>query len=211
MPGGITDAIKIWVENTVGTMGYPGIGLLTILGNANIPIPSEAVMMAGGLEAQKAQMNLHLVAWVGTAASIVGSIVSYGFGAFLGTDFLRKYGKYVLMRTDEIAIAERWFDRHGLQVTFWGRFVPLVRSFVSLPAGMYRSNFLVFVIYSFLGSLPWCYLWAWLGFKVGENWATVDKYTKIVDVIVLAAIALLILKFLLSRFKKPATSSNESS
>ena len=206
MSGGITDAVKMWAEHVIGTMGYPGIGLLTLLGNANIPIPSEAVMPFGGILAQKGQMNFHLVAWVGTLGSILGSVISYGFGAFLGVDFVRKYGKFVLMRTDEIAVAERWFDRHGLQITLWGRFVPLLRSFVSLPAGLYRSNFPLFLLYSFLGSLPWCYLWTWLGFKLGENWSTVERYTKIIDVVVLFVIFLLILKFVLSRFKKKPAS-----
>ena len=152
MPGGITEAIKVWAEHFIATTGYPGIGLLTLLGNANIPIPSEAVLPVGGLQAQKGLMNLHVVAWVGTLGSVVGSVVSYGFGAFLGTDFLRKYGKYVFMRTDEIATAEKWFDKHGLLLTLWGRFIPLLRSFVSLPAGVYRSNFSLFLLYSFLGS-----------------------------------------------------------
>lgn len=210
MHGGVTEAIKAWAEHIIGTMGYPGIGLLTLLGNANIPIPSEAVLPFGGILAAKGQMNLHLVAWVGTLGSVIGSVISYGLGAFVGTDFLRKYGKYVLMRTDEIAIAEHWFERHGLMVTLWGRFVPLVRSFVSLPAGMVRANFWIFLLYSFLGSLPWCYLWAWLGFKVGENWATVEKYTKILDAIVILAIVLLLAKFIWSRFKKRPTAVEPS-
>lgn len=209
MPGGLTEAIKVWAEGFIGTMGYPGIGILTLLGNANIPIPSEAVLPVGGLNAHKGTMDLHIVAWVGTLGSIIGSVISYGFGAFLGVDFLRKYGKYVLMRTDEIAIAERWFDKHGLAVTLWGRFVPLVRSFVSLPAGMVRANFWIFLLYSFLGSLPWCYLWTWLGYKVGENWSTVERYTKIIDIVVVLAIVALLAKFVISRFKKkpePASS-----
>jgi len=202
MPGGLTEAIKTWAEHIIGTMGYPGIGLLTALGNANIPIPSEAVLPVGGLAAAKGTMNLHTVAWVGTLGSIIGSVVSYWVGALLGVDFLRKYGKYVLMKTSEIDVAERWFDKHGLAVTLWGRFVPLVRSFVSLPAGMVRANFGVFLLYSFLGSLPWCYLWTWLGFKVGENWSSVEKYTKILDALVVLAIVLLLAKFIWSRFKK---------
>ena len=205
MPGGITEAIKLWAEHVIGTMGYPGIGLLTLLGNANIPIPSEAVLPVGGLNAQKGIMNLHAVALVGTLGSIVGSVISYGFGMFLGTDFLRKYGKYVLMRTDEIATAEKWFEKHDLQITFWGRFVPLVRSFVSLPAGVYRANFGIFLLYSFLGSLPWCYLWTWLGYKLGENWSAVERYTKILDIVVVLAIVALLAKFIISRFKKSQT------
>jgi len=207
MPGGITEAIKLWAEHIIGTMGYPGIGLLTLLGNANIPIPSEAVLPVAGLNAQKGLMDLNVVALVGTLGSIVGSVISYGFGAFLGTDFVRKYGKYVLMRTEEIDVAEKWFDKHGLQITLWGRFVPLVRSFVSLPAGMCRANFGIFLLYSFLGSLPWCYFWTWLGFKLGEHWSSVERYTKILDVVVLLAIVALLAKFIFSRFKKKEASA----
>lgn len=202
MPGGLTEAIKVWAEHFIATTGYSGIGILTLLGNANIPIPSEAVLPVGGLNAQKGLMDLHVVAWVGTLGSVLGSVISYGFGAFLGVDFLRKYGKYVFMKTSEIDVAERWFNKYGLGVTLWGRFVPLVRSFVSLPAGMVRANFWIFLLYSFLGSLPWCYLWTWLGYKVGENWSTVERYTKIIDVVVVLAIVALLAKFVISRFKK---------
>jgi membrane protein DedA with SNARE-associated domain len=208
MSGGITEAIKVWAEHFIATTGYPGIGLLALLGNANIPIPSEAVLPVGGILAQQGKMDFHIVAWVGTLGSVLGSVISYGFGAFLGTDFLRKYGKYVLMKTHEIDTAERWFGKYGLQITLWGRFVPLVRSFVSLPAGLYRANFPLFLLYSFLGSLPWCYLWTWLGFKLGENWSAVERYTKIIDIVVILAIVALLAKFLISRFrKKPGTSA----
>lgn len=208
MPGGLTEALKVWAENVIGATGYSGIALLTLLGNANIPIPSEAVLPFGGILAQKGQFNFHAVAWVGTLGSMIGSVVSYGLGAFLGTDFLRKYGKYVLMRTDEIDVAERWFDKYGLQITLWGRFVPLVRSFVSLPAGMVRANFWIFLLYSFLGSLPWCYLWTWLGYKLGENWSSVERYTKIIDIVVILAIAALLGKFIISRFRKKPISDH---
>lgn len=200
----VIGSIKLWAESVVGSMGYSGIVLLTGLGCANIPIPSEAVMPFGGILAGQGKLDFNLVALAGTLGSVLGSIVSYGFGAFLGHDFLVKYGKYVLMRAEEVENAERWFNRYGLQVTLWGRFVPIVRSFVSLPAGMYRSNLAIFVLYSFIGSLPWCYLWAYLGKQVGQHWDVVENNMQIVDAVIVLAIVALIGKFVWGRFRRAA-------
>ncbi len=198
------ETVKVWAEGFIGSTGYPGIALLTGLGNANIPIPSEAVLPVGGVLAGKGQMNLHTVALMGTLGSVIGSLISYGFGAFLGHDFLMKYGHFMLMRKSEIVHAERWFEKWGLQVTLWGRFVPVIRSFVSLPAGMFRSNLAVFTLYSFIGSIVWCYLWTYIGLKVGENWKLIEGNMKIVDGVVFAVLGLLVVRFAWTRFRKPA-------
>lgn len=207
MSPSVVEAIKVWAEGIIGAMGYPGIVLLTGLGCANIPIPSEAVMPFGGILVGKGQLDFNFVALAGTLGSVIGSVISYGFGAYLGRDFLMKYGRFVLMKTSEIEHAERWFDKWGLQVTLWGRFVPVIRSFVSLPAGMYRSNLGIFLLYSLLGSLPWCYLWTYLGLKLGENWVVVERNMKVADGLVLGVLGLLVVKFVWSRFKRPADSN----
>lgn len=205
------DSLRFWAEGIINSTGYSGIILLTGLGNANIPIPSEAVMPFGGILAGSGKMNFHIVVWAGTLGSVLGSALSYGFGAYLGHDFLMKYGKFVLIRRSEIEHAERWFDKWGLQVTLWGRLVPIVRSFVSLPAGMYRSNFAVFLLYSLLGSLPWCYLWAYIGLKLGENWGVVEQNMKLVDGVVIGLIVLLIARFVWTRVQKSAVRSEAAS
>jgi membrane protein DedA with SNARE-associated domain len=202
MSGGLTGLVRDWGEQVIQVLGYPGIGLLTLFGNANIPIPATAILPVGGFYAQQGHMNFHVVALVGTLGSVIGSVISYGFGALLGVEFVRKYGKYVLMRTDEIAVAEQWFEKHGLQLTLWGRFIPVVRSFVSLPAGMVRANFLLFLFYAVIASLPWCYFWTWLGFKLGENWTVVERYTKVADVVIVLGCIAVLAKFILSRRKK---------
>ena len=199
---GIVSAVKDWAEGFIAAGGYPGLMVLCFLGNANIPVPSEAVLPFGGLLVARGRFDLHAVAWLGTLASVLGSLASYAFGAWLGKGFLLKYGKYVLMRTSEIEHAERWFERYGLQVTLWGRFVPVVRSFVSLPAGMVRSNLAVFTLYSFLGSLPWCYGWTYVGFKVGEHWKDLERNMQLVNLAVVLLLGILFAKVLVDRKRR---------
>ncbi|MBI1756410.1 MAG: DedA family protein [Fimbriimonas ginsengisoli] len=196
---GLVDAIKTWAEHIVLTLGYPGLVMLAALGNANIPIPSEAVLPFAGILAGQGKLNLHAIAWWSTLGSVLGSAISYGFGAFLGRDFLMRYGKFVLMRPAEIEHAERWFERYGLPFTLWGRAVPLLRTFVSLPAGMYRSRFDVFLLYAFLGSLPWCYLWAYLGQALGRHWDAVERNMRWVDVAVVLVVVGLFARWIARR------------
>jgi len=202
MIGDIILHIKTWAEGVIQAMGAPGIGLLMGLDSANIPIPSEVIMPFGGMLSQQGKLNFHTVAWAGTIGSTIGSGVSYWVAALLGKDFLLKYGKFVFLRPKEIEHAEKWFEKYGLIVTLWGRFVPLVRTFISLPAGFFRANFAIFMLYAFLGALPWCYFWTFVGSKLGENWHEVEKYMKVLDVLVVLAFIYFSIKFFRYRFKK---------
>lgn len=200
----LIEPLKIWASGIIHALGYPGVFLLMLLDSANIPIPSEVIMPLGGFLASEGKMNLHLVAWAGSLGSTLGSGVSYWIGALLGKEFLLKYGKYVLLRPKEIAHAEHWFEKYGLAVTLWGRFVPLVRTFISLPAGFFRANFGLFMVYAFLGALPWCYLWTYIGFALGEHWEDVGKFMKYLDVLVVVGIVYLLVKFVRYRLGKNA-------
>lgn len=200
MLGDLLEPIKQWAEGVIGSMGYSGIALLMGLDSANIPIPSEVIMPFGGMLAWKGQFNFHVVAIAGSVGSVIGSAVSYGLGAAFGKEFFLKYGKYVLLRRREIEHAEKWFDRYGLKATLFLRCVPIARTFISLPAGIYKANFKLFVLYSLLGSLPWCYLWTYVGFKLGENWESVQNYMHWLDYIVAAILLALLGKFLHYRF-----------
>lgn len=193
--------LKGYSEAVILALGYPGIFLLMMLDAANIPIPSEVIMPLGGILAAQGKMNFHLAALAGSLGSTVGSGISYWIGAKLGKPFLLKYGKYVLLRPQEIEHAEHWFERYGLGVTLWGRFIPLVRTFISLPAGLFKSDFRRFMLYAFLGSTPWCYLWCWLGFKLGENWEVIEKNMKIVDYIVVFGCIALMGRFVWKRLR----------
>ncbi|MBS1716715.1 MAG: DedA family protein [Armatimonadetes bacterium] len=196
---GILEAIKLWCEHVISTLGYPGIIFLTALSCCNIPIPSEVVSIFSGILAQENQLNFHAAALTATLGCLVGSAASYKLGSALGPQGLQKYGRYLLMRPAEIAHAEVWFNKYGLNLTLWGRFVPFVRSVVSFPAGIYRADFKRFMVYAFLGSLPWCYAWTAVGFFLGSRWKEVEKYGKIVDGLVLLVLVALIARWLLKR------------
>lgn len=204
---GITEIIKIWAQGVVSAGGYPGIAFLTFLGCCNIPVPSEAVLPFGGILSQQGTLNFHLVAWVATLGCVLGSVASYVAGYKLGKEGIEKYGKYFLVRTKEIQHGEEFFEKYGLLFTLWGRLIPLVRSFVSFPAGIFKSNFWLFLLYSFLGSLPWCYFWTWLGFALGKNWSKFEPYLKAIDVLVILAAVGLLVKAILSRRKEIAIES----
>lgn len=201
---GIIEWVKSWAEGLIGQIGYLGVGLLMFFDAMNVPIPSEAVMPTGGLLAAQGKMNFHLVAISGAVGTVLGSMASYGLGAWLGRDFLLKYGRWFFMRPKEIEHSEKWFAKHGLHATLWGRFIPIVRTFLSLPAGLYRVHFGIFVIYAILGATPWSYLWTWLGFKLGQNWGVVERNMQVVDLVVVGGLLLLIGKFLYSRFRPSA-------
>jgi len=196
--------IKAWAEAVIHSGGYPGIAFLMLIGSANVPLPSEVVLPFGGILSQKRELNLHLVALSGTIGAVLGSLISYALGYKLGKESLLKYGKYFFVRAKEVEHGEVWFNRHGLAVTLWGRCIPVVRSFVSLPAGIYRSDIKKFTLYAFLGNLPWCYLWTYIGLKVGDNWEVISKNMKYVDVLVVLAALLLIAKFVRYRMKEKA-------
>ena len=198
----VINTIKEFASHTVETFGYPGIAILMGLDSMCIPIPSEAIMPTGGIVAQKGVLNFWLVGLAGSMGSFLGSLACYGIGSKLGKPFLEKYGKYVLMRQKELDHAQHWFDKYGSGVTLWGRFVPIIRTFISLPAGIYRMDFTRFAIYALLGSFPWAFLWAYVGFKFGEHWEGLKSSLHIVDYVIAAILLLLIVRFLYFRFRK---------
>lgn len=182
-------------------MGYPGIAFLMLLDAANIPIPSEAIMPFGGIMAAEGKLSFVGVGLAGSIGTVLGSMVSYWIGAALGKEGLIKYGKFLFIRRKEVEHGEQWFEKYGAWVTLWGRFIPLVRTFISLPAGIYRMNFGLFVLFAILGATPWCFAWAWIGFKMGQNWTVIEKNWKYVDYVVIAVVLFFIGKFLRSRFR----------
>lgn len=173
-----------------------------MLSSANIPVPSGVVMPFGGILASRGVMNFHLVALAGTTGATIGSLLNYALGAKLGKEFLLKYGKYFFIRPKEVEMGEKWFEKHGLLVTLWGRCVPVVRTFVSLPAGIYRADLKLFTLYAFVGTLPYAYLFTYIGLKVGDNWESLSKNLKYMDAAAVLLVLVLIAKFAHYRLKE---------
>ncbi|MFQ5818211.1 MAG: DedA family protein, partial [Terriglobia bacterium] len=155
---------------------YLGIVLLMAIESACIPLPSEIIMPFAGYLVTTGRFQLW---WVGVAGAVgcnVGSIVAYAVGSYGGRPWLERYGRYVLISPRDLAWADRWFTRYGEATVFFARLLPVIRTFIALPAGIARMNFWRFNLYTFLGSLPWCLGLAYVGLKFGEQWESIRVY-----------------------------------
>ncbi|MDP9069647.1 MAG: DedA family protein [Actinomycetota bacterium] len=161
-----------WVED----YGYLAIFVLMLLESALIPFPSEVTMLAGGFYAAEGSLDLFWVGVAGVAGNMVGSWVAYAIGRKTGRAVLDRYGRYVLIRSHDVDRAEVWWDRHGEAATFFSRLLPVIRTFISLPAGIAKMPIGKFSVYTFLGVVPWTFGLAYLGVVVGENWERVLDY-----------------------------------
>ncbi len=173
-----------FVIGAISAMGYWGIVLSMAIESACIPLPSEIIMPFSGYLVFTGRFGLFQVAIAGAAGCVLGSVIAYWVGVYGGRPFLLKYGKYVLITPKELDTADRWFARYGDAAIFISRLLPVIRTFISLPAGIARMNFPKFVIYTFIGSFPWCLGLAWLGKTLGENWNTLGKYFHQLDALI---------------------------
>lgn len=183
----------------IASLGYWGIALGMAIESANIPLPSEFILPFGGYLVSTGQLNFVGAAMAGTLGGLGGSIVSYYIGYRGGRPFLRKYGRYFGFSEKHFLQAEEWFARYGEATVFFTRLMPVVRTFISLPAGISGMSFYKFVIYSFLGSLPWCFFLTYLGLKLGENWLALKPWFHRMDIIILAGILVLLAWWLIKR------------
>jgi len=165
-----------FVIATISRLGYGGIALLMAIESACIPLPSEIIMPFSGYLVYKGEFTLWGVAVSGAVGCVLGSLVAYYIGVYGGRPLVNKYGRYVLISRRDLALADRWFQRHGDITIFIGRLLPVVRTFIALPAGISRMPLGRFVVYTFAGSLIWCYGLAWIGLKLGENWRSLGGY-----------------------------------
>lgn len=207
----ILGPIVEWVMMVIRTMGYPGIVLLMAIESACIPLPSEVIMpfsgalcgvaVAASQKPPAAPMDLWLVALAGAVGCAVGSALAYWVGIAGGRSLVERYGKYLLIRKRDIDMSDRWFARWGGRAVFISRLLPVVRTFISLPAGIARMPFVPFIILSFVGSYPWCWLLAYVGKVLGENWRTLRSYFHGADAIIGIALVALLAVWLWHHFR----------
>ena len=187
-----TEIILDWISN----FGYPGIVFLMALESACMPVPSEIVMpFAGYLVYQAEQgnydgevMTLAGISLAGAIGCTLGSIAAYWVGKHAGRSLILKYGKYVLIRERHLDLAERWFEKYGEIATFVSRLLPVIRTFISLPAGIAKMNFKKFVLYSFVGSLPWTFMLGYVGYALGPSWEDIKEVFHKLDLLIIAAL-----------------------
>lgn len=180
-----------WITRALDAGGYAALALLMFVENVFPPIPSELVMPLAGFMVSQGRLTLWGAALAGTLGSVVGALGFYALGRWLGGErirgFARRHGRWLTLSPSDIDRAEKWFERHGTWVVFLGRLVPGVRSLISIPAGVHRMRLPRFVIATTAGSLIWTTGLAWLGYRLGENFAEIGQYVGIISKAVLGA------------------------
>ena len=164
------------MESWVTDYGYVAVFLLMLAESACIPFPSEVTMLVGGWYSATGDLNFFWVGAMGVLGNVAGSWIAYGVGRTMGREVLDRYGKYGLIRSHDIDKAEIWWARHGEAATFFSRLLPVIRTFISLPAGIAKMPFGKFTLYTFLGCIPWTFALTWLGVVVKDNWERVLGY-----------------------------------
>jgi membrane protein DedA with SNARE-associated domain len=166
----IIEILSGFIVAVISALGYGGVVLLMAIESACIPLPSEIIMPFAGYLVYAGRFNLWAVGLAGAVGCVLGSLVAYWVGSRGGRPLIEKYGKYVLVSKHDLDLADRWFARYGEVIVFASRLLPVVRTFIAFPAGIARMNLARFVIYTFLGSLPWCIGLAYVGQILGEQW-----------------------------------------
>lgn len=202
----LLDAFKEWIVASVGSWGYTGIFVLMALESACIPIPSEVTMPVGGLLASEGKLSFFWVGMVGALANLAGSLVAYSAGMGGARPLLEKHGRYLLIRRHDLERADAWFERYGDWAVFVSRLLPVVRTFISLPAGVARMPLLRFSVLTFVGCLPWSFALAWTGLLLGDNWERILPYMEPVSY----AIAALLLVGLIYWFVRRSARRREA-
>ncbi|HUC71131.1 MAG TPA: DedA family protein [Stellaceae bacterium] len=202
---GIPAAVAGFIIATISSAGYLGIAGLMAIESACIPIPSEIIMPFSGYLASTGRFNLLLAATAGAVGCNVGSSVAYAVGRYGGRPFIEKWGSYILIGRRDLDDADRFFARYGGVAVLAARLLPVIRTFIALPAGIARLPQLKFQIYTFVGSWPWCFALAYIGFKLGQKWDTDPRLHAILqrfDWLVLAAVAFGLVWFVWRHFRR---------
>jgi membrane protein DedA with SNARE-associated domain len=198
----LLEALFMWVIELLRPLGYWGVALGMALESACIPLPSEIVLPFGGFLASGGQITFTEAVMAGQLGGMVGSIVAYMVGRYGGRGLLERYGKYVLISKHEIAVADQWFEKKGEATVFFARLLPGIRTFISLPAGVAGMNFGRFLWYSFLGMLPWSFLFTYAGYALGENWQMVRQYLHKFDLVIIVALLAMVAWFVWYKLRR---------
>jgi membrane protein DedA with SNARE-associated domain len=195
----IIDPIVTFCTSLIGHWGLPAVFVLMLLESACIPIPSEAIMPFAGFAVSQGNLSLVGIVVAGVAGNLCGACISYAVGYYGGRPFVERYGRYVLLRMHHLVWAERFFARYGPITVFFARMVPIVCTFISLPAGFGRMPFWKFVAYTVMGSTIWVLLLGFVGEKLGSNWTKIDPLLHYLDYAVVAAVIVFVVWIVVRR------------
>ena len=184
----LTGPLVDFATNVIGDLGVAGIFVLMLLDSACVPTSSEAIMLFAGFKVADGRFTMLEVVLAGAAGNVVGSWIAYGVGYFGRIELVERHGKWLHITPKHLAWADRWFERHGDATVFFSRMVPVVRTFISLPAGVAKMPFWRFTLLSTLGIIPWVLAFAILGKQVGDRWDDWQKRLHYLDYAIVAAI-----------------------
>jgi membrane protein DedA with SNARE-associated domain len=194
----LTDPIVQFAVDVIDKLGLPGIFALMVAESACIPIPSETTFLFAGFNVADGKWSVFEVVAVGTAANVVGSWLAYAVGYYGRIDILEKHGKKLHIKPSHLTWADRWFEKYGAATVFFSRMLPIIRTFISLPAGVARMPFWKFTVLTTAGCIPWILMLTLIGKSVGDNWTKWRDSLHYVDyavaALILAGIAYLILR-----------------
>ncbi|MEY4400194.1 MAG: hypothetical protein RL072_59 [Actinomycetota bacterium] len=200
--------IANWVQDVIERLGAVGVALLVILENVFPPIPSEIVLPFAGFVARRGDGSVVAMIFAATVGAILGALVLYGIAAVIGPQrlaaFVVRFGRWFGVKPADLERAEQWFDRHAVAAVLLGRCVPLIRSIVSIPAGFRRMAMAPFLLYTAIGSLAWNSALIGAGAILGDQWERVEPFIAVLQWIVIAAVVLLIARFVGSRLRRRA-------
>ncbi len=191
-----------WAVDIIRAGGYWAILFLSFLDRvAVVLVPAEAILPLFGFLSQQGAFNIWWVMVIVTFGGLAGDIVLFGVSLKGGRWLVEKYGKYVLIKKHELDYADRLFSKHGGKLVVVSRFLPIIRSIISVPAGVAKMNFGKFVLFSIVGSLPWSFIFVFAGYKAGENQELIQRYTKDIDLLLIGAIAAAIIWYIYRHLK----------
>src|SRR4030043_533720 len=202
---GLLEAIAALTINLISSLGYFGIFLAMAIESASIPLPSEIIMPFSGYLVSTGKFNFYLVVLVGAAGNLFGSIVMYVIGSWGKERFVRtilRSWARILIDEKKFELGEKWFRRYGDFIVFASRIFPVVRTFISLPAGVVKVNFYRFCLYTFAGSLIWSAFLTFIGVKLGENWSILEPIFRRFDTAILIIAVMILIIYFFFKYKK---------
>lgn len=204
-----------WVKDVVESLGYVGLALLVALENVFPPIPSEIILPLAGFLTGEGRMNYFLALLAATIGSVGGALILYGVGYYFGEHrvrwIIRNWGKWLGFKEEDVNKADEWFDKHGGLAVMICRVVPIVRSLISIPAGLRKMPMATFMIYTTAGSLVWNSILIGAGWLLGDNWEEVEEYVGYLQYLVIAAVLVVGVAWVWFRMIKPRLDSAERS
>jgi membrane protein DedA with SNARE-associated domain len=210
----ITDPIVDFAVQVVGDLGLLGVFVLMVLESACIPIPSEATMLFAGFNVAEGEYSLFMATAVASVANLVGSWIAYAVGRAGRVDLIERHGRKLGISPKHLETADRWFQRHGGKTVFFTRLLPIIRTFISLPAGVARMPFWRFSVLTLAGCIPWMLMLTFIGVKAGEQWEAWKESLHYVDYAVAAAIVLgvayLVVRWWRDRRRRPGEPGAEA-